>query len=81
MKLYLDEKPIRFELNDDDLQNLAWELFSHSRRARLVRTRDNMLLGRLEFSTMQVHLYDRAKLGMELIELAVEEEVQLKIEE
>lgn len=81
MKLYLDEKPIRFELDDNDLQELAWALFGGNRRVRLLRTHDNVLLGRLEFSTMQVHLFDRAKLGMELIALATEEEVHMKVEE
>lgn len=81
MKLHLNDTPIRFELDDADLRDLAWNLFSHNRRARLVRIRDEVLLGRLEFATMQVHLFDRAKLGMDLIELAPEEEVRMKVEE
>lgn len=81
VKLYLNEKPIHYELDDSDMQDLAWCLFAHGRRTRLIRVRDNTLLGRLEFSTMQVHLFDRAKLGMELIELGLEEEVRMVIEE
>lgn len=64
-----------YELDDTDRVALCRNLFDHRLRTAIHLKSSRKVIGSLEFSTMQFKLFDRAKAGVDPIELADEEQV------